>query len=465
MSSSLPKRPENSSTDMAGVRWSFALLTLAMFGSLALRAAPVVYAQEKNLPYSPEPMAQQTEYQRERCKLDLYYPKERQGFATVVWFHGGGLTAGGKHFPGLTGKHLALVGVNYRLYPKASCKDAISDAAAAVAWTFKNIERYGGDPSQIFISGSSAGGYLTLMLGFDKRWLAKYDVDADRIKGLVPYTGHTITHMTVRKEMHGLSSSTPLIDEYAPIYHARADAPPVLLLTGDRRLEMLGRCEENELFYRVLKNVGHPHVEHLEFQGYGHGMSHPANPVALKWITKVIGCSPEALIVPLDHSWDYAKADRKYRWRAQWTDPGKENPERPSLQLLASGGRDDSGCLAVRDLSAEAGAYAQSSALPVRPGRRYLLTGWVKNEAAGKGTGGACLNLARGGRTHKQVTKIAFPATAAWTRFELACPPIPEGTDGLILYILPRAPGQPAATTGAVLFDDVRICEQLAKAE
>jgi hypothetical protein len=31
----------------------------------------------------------------------------------------------------------------------------------------------------------------------------------------------------------------------APLYHVRKDAPPLLLITGDRDLELLGRYQEN----------------------------------------------------------------------------------------------------------------------------------------------------------------------------------------------------------------------------
>ena len=37
-------------------------------------------------------------YKLERCKLDLHYPTDKKGFATLIWFHGGGLEAGEKHF-------------------------------------------------------------------------------------------------------------------------------------------------------------------------------------------------------------------------------------------------------------------------------------------------------------------------------------------------------------------------------
>ena len=50
-----------------------------------------------------------------------------------------------------------MVAVNYRLHPKVKAPAYIEDAAAAVAWTFKNIETYGGSPKRIYVSGHSAG--------------------------------------------------------------------------------------------------------------------------------------------------------------------------------------------------------------------------------------------------------------------------------------------------------------------
>jgi acetyl esterase/lipase len=225
-----------------------------------------------------------SDYRKERCVLDVYYPENLDGFATVVWFHGGGLTGGERSIPqGLKNQGIAVVAANYRLHPKVQRPAYIQDAAAAVAWTFKNIERYGGSPDRIFVSGHSAGGYLTSMVGMDKRWLAEYGIDADRIAGLAPLSGHTITHMTVRKEM-GMPDTQPFVDEYAPLYHVRPDAPPILLVTGDREMEMLGRYEENAYFMRMLKVAGHKDVTLYEIQGYGHNMVEPALTPMLNWI-------------------------------------------------------------------------------------------------------------------------------------------------------------------------------------
>ncbi len=267
-----------------------ALLILSAVCGNSLAAEKTAYRLETDISYVPAGQTGATEYQQERCRLDVYYPENQTGFATVVWFHGGGLTGGSRSIPaGLKEQGLAVVAVNYRLYPQVLCPVYLQDAAAAVAWTFRNIEKFGGDPGKIFVSGHSAGGYLTNMLGVDKRWLAEHEIDANRIAGLVPLSGHTITHMTIRKE-RGISDKQPVVDEFAPLYHVRPDAPPILLITGDREMEMLGRYEENAYFMRMLKVAGHTDVTLYELQGYGHGMVEPAITPMLKWIqVKVAG--------------------------------------------------------------------------------------------------------------------------------------------------------------------------------
>ncbi len=73
------------------------------------------------------------------------------------------------------------------------------------------------------MSGHSAGGYLASMVGLDKRWLARHGVDADQIAGLIPFSGHAITHFTIREE-RGLPGTQPVVDDLAPLYHVRAAA-------------------------------------------------------------------------------------------------------------------------------------------------------------------------------------------------------------------------------------------------
>ncbi|MDH7912613.1 alpha/beta hydrolase [Winogradskyella sp. SYSU M77433] len=247
------------------------------------------YQTKENIGYYDESISDSDDYIQERCVLDLYYPKKEENYATIIWFHGGGLTGGNKFIPeSLKEKGVAVVAVNYRLNPKVEAPAYIEDAAAAVAWVFKNIESYGGDPSKIFVSGHSAGGYLASMVGLDKSWLKKHDIDANSIAGLIPFSGHTITHLTVRKEQN-IPEKQPLIDEYAPLFHIRADAPPLMLITGDRELEMLGRYEENAYLMRMMKVVGHKETTLYELDGFDHvGMAYPAFPLLLKEVKRIL---------------------------------------------------------------------------------------------------------------------------------------------------------------------------------
>lgn len=229
-----------------------------------------------------------TAYMRERCRLDVYHPLSTNGFATVVWFHGGGLTGGNRDIPTeLKGKGIAVVAVNYRLSPKVKAPAYIEDAAAAVAWTFRHIAEYGGATNRIFVSGHSAGGYLTSMIGLDRRWLAAEGIDANAIAGLLSFSGQCITHFTVRAE-RGISDKLPIVDDLAPVYHVRKDAPPLLLITGGRNSELLGRYEENAYLWRMMKEVGHSETELYELGGFDHGqMAEPAYPLLMRFVHRL----------------------------------------------------------------------------------------------------------------------------------------------------------------------------------
>lgn len=259
---------------------------MLLLGTCTLHAQ-IPYVTTKNIPYYPD-TAKTDEYMSSRCVLDIYYPKGKKNFSTIVWFHGGGMTQGQKEIPEkLMNKGYAVIAVNYRLSPKVVAPAYIEDAAAAVAWAFNNISKFGGNPDLIFVSGHSAGGYLGMMVTLDKKYLAKYQIDANRIAALIPFSGQAITHFTVRQE-HGLKDTKVVIDEYAPLYFARGDAPPMLLITGDREKEMLGRYEENAYLARMMKLTGHTRTVLYELDGFDHGgMAEPAFPLLLKEVSAV----------------------------------------------------------------------------------------------------------------------------------------------------------------------------------
>jgi len=261
------------------------LFSILVAGLSARGQQPYVTVNDIN--YYPESVAEKDSYIKSQCTLDIYYPKGLTDYATVIWFHGGGLTGGSKELPkALMNQGFAVIGVEYRVSPKATAPAYIKDAAAAVAWAFRHISEYGGNPNLVFVSGHSAGGYLGLMLTLDKKYMAEYNIDANRIAELISFSGQAITHFTARAE-RGIKNTQPVIDDFAPLYFVREDAPRMLLITGDREMELLGRYEENAYLLRMLKLTGHKRSRLYELQGFDHvGMAEPAFPLLIKEVKK-----------------------------------------------------------------------------------------------------------------------------------------------------------------------------------
>ena len=258
---------------------------LFAFAMQASALSAIEYRIERDIPYrSPESLEQEGEYARSRCLLDMRLPVGVTNFATVVHFHGGGIVKGNKgsfSWPEEASEDdpVALISGGYRLLTNATPAQAVSDAAAAVAWTLKNISRYGGDPKKVFVTGISAGGYLTAMIGLDYRWLAKHGFKPTDLAGIAPLTGQMTKHFNVRKI--GFNDTDPQfmpkVDEWAPLYHVSTKPlPPCCFLTGGKDIEWKARVEENALLAASLHACGHNNVEFHETEGNHGGGVYPS---------------------------------------------------------------------------------------------------------------------------------------------------------------------------------------------
>jgi acetyl esterase/lipase len=218
---------------------------------------------------------QLSDYEMDRCKLDLYLPEGKKGYPTLVWFHGGGLTGGAKNgkdtvavVRSLAAAGVAVVSVNYRLSPKAQYPAYIEDSAAAFAWVKSHIAEHDGDAGRVFVGGHSAGGYLTFMIGLDERYLRAHGLELTAIAGLIPVSGQTMTHYTVRQE-RGIGKFTITADEAAPVFYARKATPPMLVLYADQ--DMAARAEENAYLVAVIQATGNLGCTGLLVHDRNHG--------------------------------------------------------------------------------------------------------------------------------------------------------------------------------------------------
>lgn len=234
----------------------------------------------------------------ERCKLDVRTP-DATNFSTVVWFHGGGLTGGSKAFIPIDPK-IAQVAVNYRLMKEGNGvqgENCIDDAAAAVAWTLKHISDYGGDPKKVFVSGMSAGGYLTMMVGMAPKYLATYGFSPKDLAGLVPISGQATKHFNVRKFAGDREPQfLPKIDDLAPLRWASADIPPILSVCGEPPWEWKCRSEENRLLIATCTALGHKNAYFVCVPYCSHGRAYRAGTPYVEMFVQ--GRMPKNLVRP-----------------------------------------------------------------------------------------------------------------------------------------------------------------------
>lgn len=192
--------------------------------------------------------------EREGALINFYLPDE-DNFPTVIFFHGGGIEAGSRKMDpqmaeALTNQGVAFASVEYRMYPTARFPEFIEDAAESAAWIKKNVATYGGN-DKIFISGSSAGAYLTMMLYCDKKYLAAHGLTSSDFTGFISDSSQMTTHFNVLRE-RGLDTKLERIDEGAPLFFIDKDLEiaPLILIYYSK--DMVCRPEQNKLFHRAI---------------------------------------------------------------------------------------------------------------------------------------------------------------------------------------------------------------------
>ncbi len=188
--------------------------------------------------------------------LDLYIP-DKDNFVTIVYFHGGGLVEGNKEWNVDLMEHIAKCGycvanVDYSLYPQTKFPQFLKEAAFAVKFVFDHIKEYGGS-SHIYISGQSAGAYITMMLCMNKEYLDEVGLSPLDIKGYISDSGQMSDHFHVQQFEKGLDPWLQRVTEFAPLYYIGPNvktSPICLIWYSD---DMLCRKEQNILFLKNLK--------------------------------------------------------------------------------------------------------------------------------------------------------------------------------------------------------------------
>ena len=202
----------------------------------------------------------------------------------LVQVHGGAWVMGEKTNQALPLlSHLAqrswvCVAITYRLSPKASWPDLIADVLKAVAWTKANIERFGGDPDFVAITGGSAGGHLAALAalaagdpafqpGFESAdttvnaavslygvydWLNRHQASHDAI---LPWIERQVIKQPV-------ADARELFDRASPLSRVHDAAPPFFIVHGSN--DSLVPVEQARSFAAALRMVSSNYAVYAE---------------------------------------------------------------------------------------------------------------------------------------------------------------------------------------------------------
>lgn len=190
----------------------------------------------------------------------------------LIFWHGGGWVKGARQDYAFAGRALARQGFvvvipDYRKVPDVRFPAFVQDGAEAVVWVRDNIARFGGDPQRIAFSGHSAGAHTAVLLALDPRWLKAADVDPGIVKAVVGLSGpYDFYPFTTRRSIDAMSQyPDPKLTQ--PIEQARADAPPMLLITSTKDETVRPRNAIN--LSKRLKALGAP-AELINYRGLDH---------------------------------------------------------------------------------------------------------------------------------------------------------------------------------------------------
>ena len=105
-------------------------------------------------------------------KLDLYSPENLTApVPAMIFIHGGGWRSGKRqdykmYTTQFAAKGYVVATVTYRLKEAGYFPNCVEDVKCAVRWMRENAEKIHVDPERIAVIGGSAGGHLSMMVGY-----------------------------------------------------------------------------------------------------------------------------------------------------------------------------------------------------------------------------------------------------------------------------------------------------------
>jgi len=205
-------------------------------------------------------------------KLRIYRPDgydDSQPLPVLLFVHGGSWSWGDPDDYNFVARAFAPAGfvvvlAGYRLGEDGRYPAMLEDTAAAIVETARLAPQFGGDSARIVLAGHSAGAYDVVQVALEERWLAASGLQPAGVIGLSgPYDFYPFDKPSSEAAFGSVGAGA----ESQPINHARADAPPMLLIHGED--DALVKPRNSRALAAALDDAGAP-VETKFYPGFDH---------------------------------------------------------------------------------------------------------------------------------------------------------------------------------------------------
>jgi len=188
------------------------------------------------------------------------FPADEPDAPVLVFIHGGywhSLTSKDFSFVarGPVSAGITTVVLNYELAPKVTIDEIVRQSRAAVVWIDDNISNYGGDRSQIYVAGHSAGGHLTGML-LATDWEDDYGRSPGIVKGATAISGlFDLEPFPYTWLQPKLQLTWGQVRRNSPLRHIPDSAPPLIITYGEQEPSEMQR--QSDAFLKQWRDAGH----------------------------------------------------------------------------------------------------------------------------------------------------------------------------------------------------------------